>query len=134
MWDAVEAKRALKRGIVTGISDTFVRACKRLKLSFEQHDMYRNWLIQNERNIYGGPITPDMLPTSKGINAVVEKLPAGWTLPYPTGTTWRRMCNKSILDNSEEAQTQRLEALTAEVRRDLQDQKHSSKRTATASA
>ena len=127
MWDAAEAKGSLKKGIVTGISDTFVRACKRLKLPFEQHDMYRNWLIQNERNIYSGPITPDMLPTSKGVHAVVEKLPAGWTLPYPTGTAWRRMRSKNRLDSSEEVQTQRLEALMAEVRRDLQEQKHTFK-------
>ena len=40
MWGAAEAKQALHKGIVTCISDTFVRACKRLKLPFEQHHGY----------------------------------------------------------------------------------------------
>ena len=123
MWDAAEAKKALSKGIVTGISDTFVRACKKLKLPFEQHGLYRNWLVQCGRNNYSGPITPDMLPTSKGTHSTVDKLPAGWTLPYPTGSTWRRIKNKSNSDSSDEIQQQHLEALQAEVRRDLQDQK-----------
>ena len=123
MWDAAEAKKALHKGIVTGISDTFVRACKRLKLPFEQHSLYRNWLVENARNIYSGPITPDMLPTSKGVHATVEKLPAGWTLPFPTGSSWRRLKQKSNQDGSEEIHHQHLEALQAEVRQDLQSQK-----------
>jgi len=123
MWDAAEAKGALSKGIVTGIPDTFVRACKRLKLPFEQHSLYRNWLIQC--NNYSGPITPDMLPTIKGIHSTVDKLPAGWTLPYPTGSTWRRLKNKSDNDGSEEIQQQL--ALQATVRRDLQGQKQTSR-------
>ena len=91
MWDAADAAKVRSKGYTTGLSDTFIRACKNMGLMFEHHDIYRKWLIENGKNVYGGKITETHVPIQKNKHGIVERLPSGWRLPYPSGIRWHKL-------------------------------------------
>ena len=54
LFDAADAKKVKHLGYTVGLSDNFVRACKKLHLPFEQHKLYREWLLQTGTILYDG--------------------------------------------------------------------------------
>ena len=113
LFDAADAKKVKPLGYTVGLADNFVRACKKLRLPFEQHKPYKEWLMQTGSNLYGGKITDDLLPMEKNSRGYVEKLPVGWRLPYPSGVKWHKI--KAKLWKSEQDDHRLLKALEAEV-------------------
>ena len=115
LFDAADAKKVKPLGHNVGLADNFVRACKKLHLPFEQHTLYREWLLETGTNLYGGKITEELLPMEKNSRGYVEKLPVGcsWRLPYPSGVKWQKI--KSKLWKSEQDDHQLLKALEADV-------------------
>ena len=89
LFDAADAKKVKPLGYTVGLADNFVRACKKLRLPFEQHKPYKEWLMQTGSNLYGGKITDDLLPMEKNSRGYVEKLPVGWR--SPTLSVWSQM-------------------------------------------
>jgi hypothetical protein len=87
LWDLAEAQSVIKNGYTTGLSDTFVRACKQLDLRFEFHNIYRMWLIHTQKNLYGGPLTTEDLPMEKNDYGTVPKSPPH----FFTLSVWKQM-------------------------------------------
>ena len=75
--NAIDAEKVKRLEYTTKGTETFVRICKNMKLSFQMHNLYRLWLI----DVMGFD--------AKAI--VFEKhqcLRAGMVLPYPSGSKW----------------------------------------------
>jgi len=119
--DIIEAHDALPHGYTTGLTDTFVRVCKGLKLPMEQHTLYKHWCIKQHTNPYGGKIIKDDLPMEKNDRGFVSKLAPNWLFPYPTGKTWNSMLTQPGQDLEYE-RAEYIEALFAEVCRDIRSQ------------
>ena len=116
-WDNLEAMNSLSKGYRTGLSDTFYRACRSLKLKLEEHCLYRKWLIKTGVNQYGGQLTENDLPIEKNELGFIPKLPPHYFLPYPTGSMWRKMkddwgtnTDEDVLNMMISAQTEALHA------------------------
>lgn len=114
MWDQAEAKMAKDTGTTTGLSATFVRACKKLCLPFELHSMYRTWSVMTHRNPYGGKCKPSDFPTEKDDKGIVPKLYPQWHLPYPTGGFWRQI-KRGSLDTIQQLNGKIADARMAEI-------------------
>lgn len=80
MFDKADARKVLDKATVTDGDLTFVRACKSMKLPFEQHGLYRDWLMQTLGYEAGA------LPLDS-----YSKLKPGLKLPYPSGLKWREL-------------------------------------------
>ena len=119
--DKIEAHDAIPHGYTTGLTDTFVRVCKGLKLPMEQHTMYKHWCIQNHTNPYGGKLIRDDLPMEKNERGHVPKLAPNWLFPYPTGSKWKDL-NSHPDEDLETERAEYIEALYAEVCRDIKRQ------------
>ena len=119
--DKIEAHDAIPHGYTTGLTDTFVRVCKGLKLPMEQHTMYKHWCIQNHTNPYGGKLIRDDLPMEKNERGHVPKLAPNWIFPYPTGSKWKEL-NSHPDEDLETERAEYIEALYAEVCRDIKRQ------------
>ena len=119
--DKIEAHDALPHGYTTGLTDTFVRVCKGLKLPMEQHTLYRRSCILQHDNPYGGKLVIDDLPMEKNIRGYVPKLAPNWLFPYPTGSKWNMMLTQPDKDLEYE-RAEYVEALYAEVCRDIRAQ------------
>ena len=122
LWDAAEAQSVIKKGYTTGLSDTFVRACKQLHLQFELHNIYRIWLIHTQKNIYGGPLTPDDLPMEKNSYGTVPRLPPHFFLPYPSGSKWRELKNNQSSNDNLYMEAMLVESSIVDIRRQLMRQ------------
>jgi hypothetical protein len=119
LWDLAEAQSVIKNGYTTGLSDTFVRACKQLHLRFEFHNIYRMWLIHTQKNLYGGPLTTEDLPMEKNDYGTVPKLPPHLFLPYPSGSKWREMKNNQHSNENLHVEAMHVQATTGDIRRQL---------------
>ena len=122
LWDVAEAQSVIKKGYTTGLSDTFVRACKQLHLQFELHNIYRIWLIHTQKNIYGGPLTPDDLPMEKNSYGTVPRLPPHFFLPYPSGSKWRELKNNQSSNDNLYMEAMLVESSIVDIRRQLMRQ------------
>ena len=121
----LEAIRAKHKGYITGISDTFVRACKALKLPFEWHEPYRQWLIATHRTQTGSRCTDNDLPTTKNDRGIIPRLQAHWFLPYPTGSTWIKTKSTVSARNAESINHDIEQAITNELSMIIRSQKDS---------
>ena len=78
LFDRYDANQAASKAHITDGCQTFVRICKLMDLPWEQHGLYRSWLIE-----------------TLGVEAAVlpdesyAKVKPGLRLPYPTGYAWR---------------------------------------------
>ena len=121
--DKIEAHDATPHGYTTGLTDTFVRVCKQLKLPMEQHTMYQHWCTKLHTNPYGGKLIRGDLPMEKNERGHVPKLAPNWFFPYPTGSLWKELMSQSGPDNDLDTENaEYVEALYAEVCRDIKRQ------------
>ena len=79
--DSFEACQAKTKAFVTKVGDSFTQVCKCHQLPFEQHNMYRKWLISLDHTFESS------LPR----DARGAKFKEILTLPYPTGSKWRKI-------------------------------------------
>jgi hypothetical protein len=128
MWDELDTQRYLKTAVVTRDTDRLVGVCKQLKIPFEHHGMYREWLLRTQLNSSGGKLTPDQLPTGRG-----ERLPPHLRLPKPHGSVWERIKRDRLRASTEYCQTpeQAEEEAFSTIKHELQQQKHAFRATGT---
>jgi site-specific DNA-cytosine methylase len=79
LFDQVDAVKVQDKALMTDGKQTFVRVCKSLQLPFEQHELYRRWLID-------GGMDPDTIPVEGH-----AKVQPGLNLTYPSGDRWRSL-------------------------------------------
>jgi hypothetical protein len=80
MFDSEDALKVQDKGFISDGTETFVRICKELALPFEEHRLYRQWLVE-----YKG-VCVFVLPTE-----AYSKVPAGVRFDYPSGSRWREI-------------------------------------------
>ena len=78
-FDELDAKKNETKAITSQKGDTFVKVCKKHKLSFEKHGLYKQWLIDEM-------IVPMMDLPVDGNKRTVK---AGLVFPYPSGSRWQ---------------------------------------------
>jgi hypothetical protein len=108
LWDEAEARAVQSEAHITGTEDRFIRVCKViLKLPHHQHELYRQWLVQNVLMPDGRTIQEDDLPTTRGIC-----MPPDMRLPKPTGQAWRQLLKPAVMrETAIDALNERLVAM-----------------------
>ena len=122
-FDRCDAEKCKSKAIYSEVGDTFTRVCKLHKLPFEQHNLYKQWLIQL-RHVRSADIPVER----RG-----AKLNAGVLFVFPSGSVWRKLIAEGsrkrrraeFTDVDEEFDA--VEAAEIWMRRELQTQKQSFK-------
>ena len=66
LWDKAEADAARNETYTTGTEDRFVRICKTVfKLPHQQHQLFRQWILEHVRLPDGRKIMEDDLPMER---------------------------------------------------------------------
>ena len=120
LFDKADALRHKQVAITTGAHDTFVRVCKRLKLPFEKHHLYKEWLIDTQRHPHGRKLKATDLPTEKG-----RTLPPHLYMPLPTGSKWHSLCKRTHTQSNEDINRQLVDQAEQDIHNILSQQKHS---------
>ena len=123
MWDAMDAAKVKQLAIVSKCGDRFMKICKALKIPFNLHKRYREWLKSTTIKTDGSDITDKDIPFGDGTrgHTVAPKI----TFPKPTGSAWRKLvAAKQQSDLQISAENHRLETLAVQqVLQELEDQK-----------
>ena len=124
LWDQAEAHAVYIHHYVTGLTDTFIRVCKQLKLPMEWHTKYKTWCLKCVKNPYGGKLIPADLPMEKNDRGIVERLKPNWLFPYPSGSKWITILNQERDTKLDHDTEQLCEASYAEVCSDVAKQSY----------
>ncbi len=93
-------QRYRKTEVVTRETDRLTAVCKQHNIPFEHHGIYREWLLQTQRNSSGGKLTPDQPPTGRG-----QRLPPHLRLPKPHGPVRKQIKKERFKTTQKHAHT-----------------------------
>ena len=79
-FDEYDARKVSINAELTRGGDTFVKLCKRMKLDFGQHNLYRQWLVK-ERHVLASDL-PDSIMRQG------QTLKPDLVFPFPSGENW----------------------------------------------
>ena len=79
-FDEHDARKVSINAELTRGGDTFVKICKRMKLDFGQHNLYRQWLVK-ERHVLASDLPESIMRQG-------QTLKPDLVLPYPSGEGW----------------------------------------------
>ena len=76
-FDEYDARKMSIKAELTRGGDTFVKVCKRMKLDFGQHNLYRQWLVK-ERHVLASDLPESIMRQG-------QTLKPDLVVPYPSG-------------------------------------------------
>jgi hypothetical protein len=113
MWDTVDAKAVEHLTVVSKCGDRFMKICKSLKIPFNLHKRYREWIKATSTKTDGTAIHDKDVPFGDGTRG--DTVSPMVKFPKPTGSVWRKMSTaKSTGDISESTENHRLETLAVQ--------------------
>ena len=80
-FDEIDARKVSTKAELTRGGDTFVKICKRMKLDFGQHNIYRKWLI-TERHALASDLPESIMRRNQTVKTDI-------VFPYPSGKRWQ---------------------------------------------
>jgi hypothetical protein len=121
LWDSMDAAKVKQHPISPRCGDRFMKIRKTLKIPFNLHERYREWLKSTTVKADGSTITDTDIPYGDGTrgHTVAPKI----TFPKPTGSAWRKLiAAKQNWERQCSAENQRLETLAVQqVPQELDD-------------
>jgi site-specific DNA-cytosine methylase len=129
MWDTADAKAAEHLSIVSKCGDRFMKICKSLKIPFDLHKRYRDWIVLTCTKVDGTTIHDKDIPFGAGARG--HCVTPNIRFPKPTGSEWRKLvASKHKSDRSESAEIRRLETLAVQqVLQEITEQKANTRST-----
>jgi hypothetical protein len=129
LWDSMDAAKVKQHSIVSKCGDRFMKICKALKIPFNLHKRYREWLKATAVKADGSAITDKDIPYGDGTRGHIVAPQINF--PKPTGSAWRKLiAAKQNSDRQDAAENHRLETLAVQqVLQELDEQKVETRKT-----
>ena len=123
LWDQADAKKVEHESVTSGINDSFIQICKKLKLGAQHHHLYRQWALKNIKSPEGSNLIAEEVPDGRC------KVKPGITFPKPTGLEWRQTIKQSETKSKHDIDHEMVDMAVKAVIQELNDQKVTTRKT-----